>query len=232
VLAFFVSRTFLRKHLLARLADNRKFQILEQVLVEKGWRVVVMARLNVAFPFAFLNHTFGLLSIAALPYALASLPSITPEMLFYVYLGSVAGSIEDVATGNTGGGPVETAMLVISLVLAVIVATAFGYYGKRAFAEMEKRLPQQRRESLAADNVSTTSQTELLEDHMFAIDDEEQDAEQAASNGDEPGGRKASSEGLRSDEYLNDEPEEVAANDVAVDDVVVESMIEVEQSGY
>eukprot|EP00762_Andalucia_godoyi_P002775 ANDGO_04422.mRNA.1 TVP38/TMEM64 family membrane protein slr0305 len=143
--AFWVARKGLRKTLLEKFQHNRKFQVLEYVLKEKGWRVVILARLNVMFPFAFSNWAFGLLSVDFVHYAIVSPPGFFLEVLFYVYLGSVASNFDSVASGDSGdNGGLQTAVLIISLVLGAIVAIAFAYFGKKAFKEAEARMDREK----------------------------------------------------------------------------------------
>ncbi len=88
-LAFGISRTLARKWVERKMLANARWQAMDEVIGEKGGRIVFLSQLHPLFPTSLLNYFYG---ITRLPFwscmgwiALGQLPGI----FFYVYLGTV-----------------------------------------------------------------------------------------------------------------------------------------------
>lgn len=146
--SFSVCRVLLSRWMWKKLQHNQKFEIMQRILRKKGWKAVIMLRLNWIFPFAFCNYGFGLTQIEFMPYSFASLIGLMPETLFYVFLGSsVAANLDAVLKGDVSGGPVQ----VVAIVASVVLAIAIGLYFKRlAQKEMEALSKEEARQGTGA----------------------------------------------------------------------------------
>jgi uncharacterized membrane protein YdjX (TVP38/TMEM64 family) len=71
----------------------------DEALGREGFKIVLL-RLSPVFPFNFLNYALGLTNVSFGKYAFASLIGMLPGGLMYVYFGSAAGSLADVAAGK------------------------------------------------------------------------------------------------------------------------------------
>jgi uncharacterized membrane protein YdjX (TVP38/TMEM64 family) len=98
--AFLVGRTLARDWIASKVADNPKFSAVDEAVGREGFKIVLLLRLSPVFPFNFLNYALGLTRVSFGHYALASLIGMIPAGLMYVYFGSAARSLADVAAGN------------------------------------------------------------------------------------------------------------------------------------
>jgi uncharacterized membrane protein YdjX (TVP38/TMEM64 family) len=98
IAAFLIGRYLIRDWVAKKIADNPKFQALDQAMGRSGFKIVLLTRLSPVFPFNFLNYAFGLTNIALLDYSWASIGMI-PGTIMYVYIGSLAGNIAALSQG-------------------------------------------------------------------------------------------------------------------------------------
>lgn len=92
--SFWIGRYLAHGWVEDRMKQSRKFQRLAQALVQKGWKVLVLARLSPIFPFSIGNYAFGLTRIRSAEYFLAAILGTIPSALAYTYpaLGALAGN--------------------------------------------------------------------------------------------------------------------------------------------
>ena len=112
-----------------------RFSALDQALVEGGWRIVALLRLNPAIPYSASNYLFGASGVAFLPYLLASGLFTLPGAFAYVYLGYVGA---ETLSGRARSG-VEWTVLVVGLVATVATVVYVTVLARRALATLEER---------------------------------------------------------------------------------------------
>ncbi len=120
--AFVVSRTVARDWIAQKIAGNPKFAALDAAVGEEGFRIVLLLRLSLVFPFNILNYALGLTKISFRNYALATLIGMLPETLMLVYLGSVAKSLVAAVTGQADNGTGGRVFIWIGLAATIGVA--------------------------------------------------------------------------------------------------------------
>ncbi len=88
-IAFAISRTVARKWVERKMLVNVRWRAMDEVIGEKGGRIVFLSQLHPLFPTSLLNYFYG---ITRLPFwsclgwvALGQIPGI----FFYVYLGTI-----------------------------------------------------------------------------------------------------------------------------------------------
>lgn len=91
-----------------KLVDNPRVDAVDRRLRERGWPVVLSARLIFALPFSVLNYAAGASSVRVLPYTLATFVGVLPGTAAVVILG-------DALTGR-----VSPMLLVVSLCTALV----------------------------------------------------------------------------------------------------------------
>jgi uncharacterized membrane protein YdjX (TVP38/TMEM64 family) len=123
-LAFLVGRYLARQWVAARLANYPKFKAVDEAVAREGWKIVALTRLSPVFPFNLLNYAFGLTDVSVRDYVIASWAGTLPGTILYVYLGSLAGDLTRVATGERERTPAEWAFYAIGL-LATIAVTVY-----------------------------------------------------------------------------------------------------------
>lgn len=130
--AFLVGRTVARNWVANKVSGNAKFAAIDQAVGHEGFKIVLLTRLSPIFPFNLLNYAFGLTKVALRQYALASWIGMLPGTLMYVYLGSAARSLADVAAGQVQGEPAQRVFFWFGLAATIIVAVIVTRIARRA----------------------------------------------------------------------------------------------------
>jgi uncharacterized membrane protein YdjX (TVP38/TMEM64 family) len=133
--AFLVGRFLARDWIAQKVGNNEKFDAIDKAVGQEGFKIVLLTRLSPIFPFNLLNYAFGLTKVRFTHYALASWIGMLPGTIMYVYFGSAARSLADVASGGAEFGAAKMALLVIGLVLTVFLALFVARIAKRAIAD-------------------------------------------------------------------------------------------------
>ncbi|GMH45416.1 hypothetical protein BSKO_13373 [Bryopsis sp. KO-2023] len=136
-LAFLLGRFLLRDWIASKARRFKLWRAIEHVANHQGWKIVVLLRQAPVIPYDALNYAFGLTAIGFWQYFFASTLGIVPGSLLFVYFGSLADCIADIADGSAD---IDERALIITAVasgLAIIVVVAlFTYYAKRALKKM------------------------------------------------------------------------------------------------
>ena len=109
---------------------------MDEALGREGFKIVLL-RLSPVFPFNFLNYALGLTKVSFGKYTFASLVGMLPGGLMYVYFGSAARSLADVAAGKVEGGWAGQVFFWLGLVATIIVAGFVTRLAKRSLKEAE-----------------------------------------------------------------------------------------------
>jgi len=147
--AFLVGRTLARGCIEQKVADNSKFRAIDGAVGRQGFKIVLLTRLSPLFPFNLLNFAFGLTSVSLLRYVLASWIGMLPGTVMYVYLGSAAKSLADLAAGKGEGGWEQQVLFGVGLVVTVIV-TVFVTRVARSALKEAVRIPNEQETSRAS----------------------------------------------------------------------------------
>jgi uncharacterized membrane protein YdjX (TVP38/TMEM64 family) len=135
--AFLVGRTLARDWVASKVSGNPKFTAVDEAVGREGFKIVLLLRLSPVFPFNFLNYALGLTKVSFGKYAFASLIGMLPGGLMYVYFGSAARSLADVAAGTVEGGWAGQIFFWIGLVATIIVAGFVTRLAKKSLKEAE-----------------------------------------------------------------------------------------------
>lgn len=135
--AFLVGRTLARDWVARKVSGNPKFTAVDEAVGREGFKIVLLLRLSPVFPFNFLNYALGLTKVSFGKYAFASLIGMLPGGLMYVYFGSAARSLADVAAGKGEGGWAGQVFFWVGLVATIIVAGFVTRLAKRSLKEAE-----------------------------------------------------------------------------------------------
>jgi uncharacterized membrane protein YdjX (TVP38/TMEM64 family) len=120
--AFLIGRYAARQRVATWLASYPKFRAVDEAVAHEGWKIVALTRLSPLFPFNLLNYAFGLTNVRVSDYVVASWAGTLPGTILYVYLGSLAGNLTRVATGEPDRNPAEWALYAIGLLATIAVA--------------------------------------------------------------------------------------------------------------
>ncbi len=136
--AFLLGRTLARDWVASRVSGNPKFTAVDDAVGREGFKIVLLLRLSPVFPFNFLNYALGLTKVSFGKYALASFIGMLPGGLMYVYLGSVARSLADVAAGKVQGGWAGQVFFWLGLAATIVVAGFVTRLARKSLREAEQ----------------------------------------------------------------------------------------------
>jgi uncharacterized membrane protein YdjX (TVP38/TMEM64 family) len=133
--AFLVGRYLARGWVARKINDNQQFQAIDQAVGRSGFKIVLLTRLSPVFPFNLLNYAYGITSVSFRDYVLASIGMI-PGTIMYVYIGSLAGSIATLGSGNqpTSNG-IQWAIRIIGLIATIAVTVYITHIARQALAQ-------------------------------------------------------------------------------------------------
>lgn len=120
-LSFALARTALREKVARMASGSAKFRALDRAIGKEGAKIVFLVRLAPIFPFTYVNYAFGLTSVRALPYVVASFLGMIPGTIAYVWLGTAAAGV----AGGDGGGArrtLQVAGALLALAVTLLVA--------------------------------------------------------------------------------------------------------------
>ena len=120
-LAFLIGRYLAREWVAAMIRGNQKFEAIDAAVAEEGWKIVGLTRLSPVFPFNLLNYAFGLTQVSLKDYFLASWIGMLPGTVMYVYIGSLAGNLASLGSGERSRTPAEWALYGVGLMATVVL---------------------------------------------------------------------------------------------------------------
>jgi uncharacterized membrane protein YdjX (TVP38/TMEM64 family) len=133
-LAFLIGRYLARDWVAGKIQGNQKFEAIDVAVAQEGWKIVGLTRLSPVFPFNLLNYTFGLTQVSLKDYFLASWIGMLPGTVMYVYIGSLAGDLATLGSGERSRTPAEWALYVVGLVATVVLTLYITRIAQRALS--------------------------------------------------------------------------------------------------
>ena len=133
-LAFLIGRYLARDWVAGKIQGNSKFEAIDVAVAQEGWKIVGLTRLSPVFPFNLLNYTFGLTQVSLKDYFLASWIGMLPGTLMYVYIGSLAGDLATLVSGELSRTPAEWAFLGVGLIATVVLTLYITRIAQRALS--------------------------------------------------------------------------------------------------
>ena len=131
-LAFLIGRYLAREWVAGKIQGNSKFEAIDGAVAEEGWKIVGLTRLSPVFPFNLLNYAFGLTQVSLKDYFLASWIGMLPGTVMYVYIGSLAGDLATLGSGERSRTPAEWALYVVGLIATVVLTLYITRIAQRA----------------------------------------------------------------------------------------------------
>jgi len=123
--AFLVGRYLTRGWVEQRVEGHAKFKALDLATRNQGFIIVFLARLSPLFPFNLLNYGLALTAVRFRDYALASWIGMLPATVLYVYIGTAASDLSQLASGDitssVGGRMLLLGGLIATVVLTVVI---------------------------------------------------------------------------------------------------------------
>ena len=130
--AFLVGRYLARDWVGAKIAGNDKFKAIDEAVAVEGWKIVGLTRLSPVFPFNLLNYAFGLTQVKLKHYLIASWLGMMPGTILYVYIGSLAGDLASLGSGERTRSTGEWILYGIGLAATIVVTVFVTRIAKKA----------------------------------------------------------------------------------------------------
>jgi uncharacterized membrane protein YdjX (TVP38/TMEM64 family) len=119
--AFLVGRYIARGWVERKIANNPKFDAIDNAVGQEGFKIVLLTRLSPIFPFNLLNYMFGITKVPLKDYVLGSVGMI-PGTLMYVYFGSLAGNLATLgSTNQPSDARLQWSLRIVGLIATVWV---------------------------------------------------------------------------------------------------------------
>lgn len=138
--AFLIGRYLARNWISHKIANNPKFQAIDQAIAKAGLKIVFLTRLSPIFPFNLLNYALGVTQVSLSDYVIGSLGMI-PGTLLYVYIGSLAGSLAQLSMTDIKADPqtitLQWAIKILGFLATLGVTLYITKIAKRAIDEIE-----------------------------------------------------------------------------------------------
>lgn len=133
--AFLVGRYVARDWVANKIAGNEKFKAIDEAIAREGRKIIFLIRLSPAFPFNLLNYALGLTQVSLKDYVLGT-TGILPGTIMYVYLGSLAGNLATLGSGDAPSNPTITwAIRIIGFIATVAVTVYVTRVARKALKE-------------------------------------------------------------------------------------------------
>jgi uncharacterized membrane protein YdjX (TVP38/TMEM64 family) len=135
--AFLVGRYGLRSWVARKIANNPKFQAIDDAIAQDGRKIIFLLRLSPVFPFNLLNYSLGLSQISLKDYVTGSV-GMLPGTIMYVYLGSLAGNLATLGTDSSQtpeAAMVQWIVRIVGLIATVAVTLYVTRIARRALSE-------------------------------------------------------------------------------------------------
>jgi len=130
-LAFLIARSFGRPHVEKLARRSQTFGAIDRAVGAKGWRIVLLLRLNPLVPFVVSNYLYGLTAVTFWPYVLATATGMLPLTVLYSYLGAAGGA----ALADRRRSLWEWAALALGLIVTIVATVSISRIARR---ELEK----------------------------------------------------------------------------------------------
>lgn len=122
--AFLIGRYVARDWVSRKIANNAKFQAIDEAIAREGGKIIFLIRLSPAFPFNLLNYALGLTKVSLKDYVWGT-TGIIPGTIMYVYLGSLAGNLATLGAGETPSNPTITWTIRLLALVTVVAVTVY-----------------------------------------------------------------------------------------------------------
>jgi uncharacterized membrane protein YdjX (TVP38/TMEM64 family) len=133
--AFLVGRYIARDWVSKKIKGNVTFMAIDDAVRREGWKIVFLTRLSPILPFNILNYGLGLTQVSLRDYILASWIGMLPGTVMYVYMGSLAGSLADLAAGGRVRSVGEWALYGVGLLATVVVTLLVTKLARKALSQ-------------------------------------------------------------------------------------------------
>ena len=140
--SFFIARYALRDRVKEMAQQYPKFAAIDNAIGEDSFRVVALLRLSPLLPFALSNYLYGLTSVKARPYVVASWLGMLPGSFAYVSAGSVGRTMMEAgaSAGEAGGDWTRAAQVACGFGFALLSGSYIANLASEALKDVEEEM--------------------------------------------------------------------------------------------
>ena len=162
IASFLIGRYVARDRVASMIEGNRRFKAIDEAVGREGLKIVLLTRLSPVFPFNLLNYGFGVTGVSLKDYSLGCF-GMLPGTVMYVYLGSLAGNLAMLATGDRPeNAAIQWAIRIIGFIATAAVTI---YVTRVAQQALKEAVPESDSDSgTSAQNPATDFASELSSD--------------------------------------------------------------------
>lgn len=169
IASFLLGRYLFRDGCVGRLTEKYTvFKALDNALMDKGLRIMILLRLSPIVPFNALNYIMGVTGVKLWHYVVAC-AAMLPGTILYVFLGASAGSLSEIG-GEDGeeqesNRTVTIIVVVVGVVFGILAIGVTSYYAKK---ELNKVLEDKAAEENNASSGETNEADEADDEELSA----------------------------------------------------------------
>lgn len=130
--AFLSGRYIAREWVERKAVRFPRLKAVSEALTGEGWKIVFLTRLSPFFPYNLLNYFFGLTRVSFRDYIAASWAGMIPGTVMYVYLGSLAGDLASLGSGQREKTAAEWGVTLLGLTATILVTVLMTQAARKA----------------------------------------------------------------------------------------------------
>jgi len=158
--AFLLGRYLLRENMKNFAAKYPVMLAIDSVLEKKGLRIVFLMRLSPVVPFNAINYILGITAVSLSHYSIACF-GMLPGTIFYVFLGSSAGNLVDIASSGGGNRIQGIIVIVVGLLFGIAAVAVITFFAKK---ELKKIIAESEESEENLDYQDIVEDVEVRED--------------------------------------------------------------------
>ncbi|MFW5965924.1 MAG: TVP38/TMEM64 family protein [Persicimonas sp.] len=162
-LSFLIGRFVARDWVAERVCKYPRFNALFRAIDKEGFKVVFLARLVPVFPFGVLNYGFSITGVSFGKYLFASSLGILLPSVVYVYLGTIAGSLARIATGEVESTPLQDSLFWIGGVAAVGIVWLLTRRARQELEQLTEEAEDETENAPIEASVTPTTEVDVAE---------------------------------------------------------------------
>ena len=138
--SFLIARYALRDKVKEISKRYPKFAAIDNAIGEESFKVVALLRLSPLLPFALSNYLYGLTSVKAKPYVLASWLGMLPGTFAYVSAGSVGRTMMEASAADGPGDWTHFAQIACGFGFALLSGSYVAKIASEALKDVEEEM--------------------------------------------------------------------------------------------
>ena len=150
VSAFSISRYLFSEGVKNYLRHHKKLKVVNDELIDEGWKLILLTRLVPFFPLKLSNYFFGATNFTTADFVIGTFLGIIPNTFFIVYMGSLAADLSMLASGELLRSPNAWVFYVLAFIFLVVMVIYVTKHAQRALLRYEARAVKDGRKKHAA----------------------------------------------------------------------------------